>query len=204
LLALLFKQAYPTLAAASAGVDVLQRLTAMVDPEGRGATIPSASLWHDAIEQRVSCELAGEWMRGKYHFVRRHKVRHIEPGDVLASKYDGSNSEIAEDATGHVMLVKKIQRVFISLGGPRVSGTDQYLVTVIDSTSRVHGPNDTRNPDRKGNSGLGEGVIVLYSDAISDTIYGWTWKVDPNPRTNPVWTQRHWHIVAGRLFCSAV
>jgi hypothetical protein len=87
-----------------------------------------------------------------------HRVVDLEPGDVVAWTYakpKGSN--------GHALVVGST---------PKAVGTNQYLVTVWDSTATPHG-SDTRLTNPKnlpgGNgkpSGLGSGQVVV--DAAPD------------------------------------
>ena len=47
---------------------------------------------------------------------------------------------------------------------PIVTGTEQWLVTIIDVSTSGHGPTDTRrNPDKTYRQGLGKGVFRLYT-----------------------------------------
>lgn len=109
---------------------------------------PSARRYHDAIVDG----------RG---FHRIERLAEVRPGDILAVKYFHRT-----DNTGHVMLVADSPR-HIAPTPPVVSGTDQWEVTVIDSSRSGHGPTDTRHhrgPEGKDHEGLGRGVLRIYSD----------------------------------------
>ncbi len=83
-----------------------------------------------------------------------HRVVDLQPGDVVAWTYTSPHG-----ANGHAFVVGS---------APKAVGTNQYLLTVWDSTATPHGPHDTRltNPKnllgRNGKpSGLGSGQVVV-------------------------------------------
>ena len=189
-LALLLKQAHPSLDEGDNGGDVLFHMA--------GSTSPSASVWHDAIELEASYDEPNDGLSNPYYFERRLSVGQIQPGDILAAEYSNSSPASSGDVTGHAMLVESIHiKAAGEDGGPSLLGTVQYIVSVIDSSSGIHGMDDTRNvsPWGNGNSGIGQGTIVLYRDLLTGVFSGWTWSVN----ASVVYTQSQRHMVAGRL-----
>ena len=58
---------------------------------------------------------------------------------------------------------------------PLIPGTQQYVVTVIDSAMSGHGPTDTRAEARgRWQTGVGRRLFRLYSDA-NGHIAGYSW-----------------------------
>jgi len=100
---------------------------------------PSARRYHDAIAEG----------RG---FAEIKSAGDVLPGDILAIKY------LVEKAnTGHVMLVVDRPQQ-IQPKEPLVAGTQQWQVTVIDSSHTGHGATDTRHhkgANGKDQDGLG-------------------------------------------------
>lgn len=98
----------------------------------------------------------------------------VQPGDVIAIKYppDAENS-------GHVMLVAETPRR-IKPTRPEVEGTEQWEVTVIDSSRSGHGKTDTRRrDDGTFGSGVGQGVFRVYTNR-DGSIAGYTWSTFAN------------------------
>jgi len=142
-----------------------------------GASSPLAATYHDNIVRENG-------------FKNITRVGEIDLGDILAAKYlDGSS------VSGHVMLVDSVPTPRTA-SKPLVSGTVQYEVDIIDSTSSPHGPYDTRRlADGTNDTGAGRGTIRLYAKN-NGTIAGWTWSTSSgstfySPTARP--------IVAGRL-----
>jgi hypothetical protein len=119
---------------------------------------PSARRYYDAIVAE----------RG-FHRIRQ--LGDVQPGDILAVKYfNGSEN------TGHVMLAANRPQRIVSTG-PTVTGTDQWQLTIIDSSRSGHGPTDTRHhrgPDGKDHDGLGRGVLRIYGTRHG-TVAGFSW-----------------------------
>jgi hypothetical protein len=180
-LAMLLKQAYPTLIS---GCDVIKHAA--------GSTSPNASQWHDAIAAETSYAKPGDGTTSPYHFVLRGTVGDIQVGDILAAEYSAGSGRSA-DSTGHVMIVNAAARAPIGTeAGAAVANTQQWVVEVIDSSSSAHG-NDTRRT--LGNTGLGRGSILIYETLGSGLIHGWTWGLG----NNTVYTQTQRNLVAGVL-----
>jgi hypothetical protein len=119
---------------------------------------PSARRYHDAIVKQ----------RG---FRRIQHVAAVQPGDILAVKYFKRS-----DNTGHVMLVAGRPRRIASTR-PVVTGTDQWEVSIIDSSRSGHGRTDSRHhqgPDGKDRDGLGRGVLRIYSGRQGQVV-GFSW-----------------------------
>jgi hypothetical protein len=101
-------------------------------------------------------------------FTEINNITAVQPGDLIAVKYLNSS------VTGHMMLVDSTARAESS-SSPVIAGTTQYALTVIDSSSSYHGPNDTRvtDPSTTGN-GIGRGEIRIYVDASLRPV-GYSW-----------------------------
>ena len=147
------------------------------------STNPEADAYHDAIVARSG-------------FKRILHINALRPGDILAIKYtDHHLSSTGVEDTGHVMLVDEAP-VMIQNARPIIPGTQQYTVTVIDSSASGHGPTDTRaNSDGRLTGGIGRGVIRLYANE-DNRIVGYTWS---DTDKSPYFCAPDRDIVAGRL-----
>lgn len=142
---------------------------------------PTAAMYHDAIVAQNG-------------FIVVPTIDDVEPGDFLAAKY-------APGATvsGHLATVVSVPVQRLPATNPLISGTFQYEVVVVDSSSTGHGPTDTRNLPAGGwDAGAGIGVMRLYTDAIG-SIVGHTWSTNNGTFYNQ--TQRH--MVMGRYLPTA-
>jgi hypothetical protein len=140
---------------------------------------PSAKRYHDAIVDQKG-------------FQSIPHVQDMLPGDILAVKYLNR-----ADNTGHVMLAAD-RPLKISSKEPVISGTQQWTVTVIDSSESGHGPTDTRykrGPNGKDHDGVGEGVLRIYSDADGQ-VAGFAWSTFANSEFKKPSDE---HLVIGRL-----
>ena len=108
-----------------------------------GERRPYAGHWHDAI-------VAGKG------FSQIKKLSDANPGDVLAIKFPPHSTD-----SGHIMLVDDTPAQ-IAAKDPIEPDTQQWKVTIIDSTRSPHGPDDTRA--NSGSTGVGRGVIRIYTD----------------------------------------
>lgn len=105
-------------------------------------------------------------------FRRVGTVADIRPGDLLAHAMLDPEDKKQARTTGHVYLLDSAPRA-IEPRRPRVEGTRQFEVVVIDSNEEHLGQDDTRLADRaKPVKGLGKGTIRLYADADGE-IVGW-------------------------------
>ena len=144
-----------------------------------GSKRPTAARYHDAIEQ------------GK-GFAEVKIINKVLPGDIIAVKYLHR-----KDNTGHVMLVaEKPQRM--KAKKPIIEGTEQWEITVIDSSQSGHGSTDTRHhkgKEGKDHDGLGQGVLRLYADRQGHVV-GFTWStLGASKFAEP----SEEHVVIGRL-----
>jgi hypothetical protein len=119
---------------------------------------PSAKRYHDAIVEHKG-------------FTQLQRVADIRPGDIIAVKYLKRT-----DNTGHVMLADSMA-TSRKATDPIVEGTQQWELTIIDSSKSGHGVTDTRHKmgaDGKDHDGLGRGVLRLYTHA-DGSIAGFAW-----------------------------
>jgi hypothetical protein len=116
---------------------------------------PSSAMYHDSILAENGFELVPT-------------VFDIEAGDIIAIKY------LTGTVSGHMMIAAGPPTLRVSTA-PTYSGTFQFELTVIDSSSSVHGTTDTRRqPDGTVVTGAGIGVVRLYTDALGNFV-GHTW-----------------------------
>lgn len=175
------------------GIITTDVLTALV-----GSASPFAHQYHDAIDPTqnhpnnptngvslLPLDSARSTPTGRT--LRNGTTTYLAVGDILASKYTNGSS------TGHVMTVEFISpppaNQSLTLSDthviPGVTNVKRWTVTVLDSTSSVHGSSDTRSgkdaTETDGNDhGIGRGTIYLYEDATTGSatlgqLVGWTW-----------------------------
>jgi len=119
---------------------------------------PTAARYHDAIVEQKG-------------FTQLQSVKELRPGDLIAIKY-----LTRTDNTGHIMLVAEAPE-HIAAKKPMVENTEQWTVTVIDSSMSGHGTTDTRHKqgaDGKDHDGLGRGVFRLYTNKQGKVV-GFAW-----------------------------
>ena len=125
-------------------------------------------------------------------FTRIEIVGNIKPGDFLAVKY-----LTRKDNTGHIMLVAGLPKKMAATK-PIEPDSEQWAIKIIDCSQSGHGTTDTRHKkgaNGKDHSGLGEGILRLYSNK-DGTIAGWTWStLDASTFQKP----KDEHLVIGRL-----
>jgi hypothetical protein len=97
-------------------------------------------------------------------------IKNVRPGDIIAIRYPpGTN-----DNTGHIMIVNDVPTPR-KASKPEVEGTEQWEVSVIDSSESGHGKMDTRRkPDGSFGDGVGQGILRIYSNRNGE-IVGYTW-----------------------------
>jgi hypothetical protein len=145
-----------------------------------GARRPLARHYHDAIVRQE-------------RFRRIGRLEDARPGDVLAIKYRPGDPTTSN--TGHVLLVVEAPRTRESTA-PKVPGTTQWEVVVIDQSRSGHGKADTRRrPGGSFATGLGRGVLRVYTDN-GGKVAGYSWSTEPGSRFRP---QSDRHLVIGRL-----
>lgn len=140
---------------------------------------PNAARYHDAIA-------------GQKGFVQLQSVRELGPGDLIAIKHLNQ-----KENTGHIMLAGDTPQR-IAAKKPVISDTEQWTVTVIDSSESGHGSTDTRHkkgPGGKDHDGLGEGVFRLYATRQGN-IVGFSWST---LAVSKFIAPEEEHLVLGRL-----
>ncbi|WP_437588176.1 hypothetical protein [Sorangium sp. So ce1000] len=121
-----------------------------------GSMSPNAALYHDRIIDEVG-------------FEQIVTVSEIEAGDIVAIEYPAGST-----ASGHVAIAAGAP-VFRAATYPFVTGTTQYALTVLDSSTTGHGTADTRrNADGSWHPGVGRGVMRLYANS-NGGIVGHAW-----------------------------
>ncbi|WP_437742913.1 hypothetical protein WMF39_46600 [Sorangium sp. So ce1504] len=136
----------------------------------------------------TSASLYGHVVAGN-HFKRISKIGDILPGDLLVINYTDGGS-------GHTAIVDAYPTAIAPAIEPAVSGTTQYSLRVIDSTSTAHGcatdpstgdtrwvPADPTKPCRGGSTdgGAGRGTMRLYAvspgQANAGDLTGYSWSL---------------------------
>lgn len=151
-------------------------LTTKTFTQWMGSTSPYPDTYHAAIV-------------AQNHFTQIKNLQQVQPGDLIAIKYTDGN------VTGHTMLVDGAPRPQSAMK-PVVSGTTQYALTVIDSSSSNHGATDTRvkSPSTTGN-GIGRGDIRIYVDASLKPV-GYSWS---NESGSPYYAMTQRPMAIGRI-----
>jgi hypothetical protein len=142
-----------------------------------GKRRPLAIDYHDAIERQNG-------------FAQISRLGTVKPGDIIAIKYppDSENS-------GHILLVADFPTRRRPTR-PEVDGTDQWEVSVIDSSRSGHGKTDTRHrDDATFGAGVGQGVFRIYTDR-SGQVIGYAWSTFAN---SEYYDQSTRNLVIGRL-----
>jgi hypothetical protein len=132
-----------------------------------------------------------EAIQEQRNFHQITSARDVRPGDVIAIRYPpGTN-----DNTGHIMLIEDLP-VRRKSSKPEVEETEQWEVSVIDSSESGHGRTDTRRqPDGSFGQGVGQGILRLYTKA-GGQIVGYTWSTFAN---SDYYDQTVRQLVIGRL-----
>ena len=98
------------------------------------------------------------------------KIGTVQPGDIIAIRYPPGTNE----NTGHIMIVSGTPSSRKATK-PEVDGTEQWELSVIDSSESGHGKTDTRHKaDGTFGQGVGQGVLRLYTSSNGE-IVGYTW-----------------------------
>jgi hypothetical protein len=121
-----------------------------------GSMSPNAALYHDRIIEEVG-------------FEQIVTVSEIEAGDIVAIEYPAGST-----ASGHVAIAAGAAVPRLATY-PFVTGTIQYSLLVLDSSTTGHGTTDTRRKaDGSWHAGVGRGVMRLYANS-NGTIVGHAW-----------------------------
>jgi hypothetical protein len=113
-----------------------------------------------------------EAIQQQKNFRRITSEQDVRPGDVIAIRYPpGTN-----DNTGHILLIAGLP-VRHKASKPEIEGTEQWEISVIDSSESGHGKTDTRHrPDATFGQGVGQGILRLYTRPGGEII-GYTWSI---------------------------
>lgn len=136
--------------------------------QGRGLSDQDIIDWFTPIRPTTS-PYAHEYYAAvieHLHYDQITSIPSIARGDLIAIIYgDGSG-----DPTGHTAFVNALPAVMSAPAKPLLSGTTQYVVEVVDSTSALH-TDDTR----PASGGAGRGTMRLYADGAGQLIgYAWS------------------------------
>lgn len=121
-----------------------------------GKRRPLAKTYHEAIINQNGFKII-------------QSIAEVEPGDIISVRYpDGTRN------TGHVLIVAETPRER-KASRPKIKGTGQWEIAVIDSSESGHGKTDTRlREDGTFGSGAGKGIIRVYTDRQGQVV-GYTW-----------------------------
>jgi hypothetical protein len=149
----------------------------------------ATSTWFKAVFGGTTPDTA-KWMAADFatatHLESVDTVAAVAPGDVILFDKAGTG-------TDHTVVVRQVTA--LSGGLTPETGTVQYAVQVLDSTSNPHGWlingtthdykdwADTRRLDNADGSvtefnGAGYGWMVLYANVSDGKAYGWRWGVN--------------------------
>lgn len=136
--------------------------------QGRGLTDQDIINWFAPIRS-TSSPYAHEYYAAvvnHLHYQQITSLAGIARGDLIAIIYGTGDGE----PTGHTAFVNTVPATMTSPAKPILSGTTQYVVEVVDSTSVVH-TDDTR----PSSGGAGRGTMRLYADTAGNLIgYAWS------------------------------
>ena len=159
---------------------VLQKAYYWTDADFRtwmGASSPLASTYHDTIQAGTG-------------FSNLTTVGNIQVGDLIAVKYPAGST-----VSGHLMIVSALPRARTA-SNPLQTGTSQWEVEIIDSSSSNHGTFDTRvMADGTIDAGVGIGTMRLYTNA-NGTFAGHTWSISSG---STYYSMTARHLVVGRV-----
>ncbi|WP_437738566.1 hypothetical protein [Sorangium sp. So ce1335] len=148
------------------------------------------------------------------YFRRVTKAADIQKGDVFFI-----NEKIVLDANGEVDEEKSTPAHTVIITGPateitpqvmpRYSGTKQYAVPVVDSTSTAHGCFEEGHKyadsrwsgdckDGRMSPGAGTATMRVYTDSLTGILLGFTWSVTASQTSYYSPSTRPYRI--GRLF----
>jgi hypothetical protein len=145
-----------------------------------GAKRPTARRYHEAIADQ-----------NNKRFTRITNIKDVRPGDIFAVKYAVRSS----DNTGHVMLVDAAPKE-IKEDRKEVEGAvKQWQVRIIDSSMSAHGSTDTRYEKGAKHSGVGRGLLRVYTNAEGE-IVAYTWSTES---AKTIYHQKSYSLVIGRL-----
>jgi hypothetical protein len=150
----------------------------------------ATSTWFKAVFAGSTSPDTAKWMAADLatatHLEAVDTVAAVAPGDIVLFDKAGTGVD-------HTVVVRQI--VSLTGGLTQETGTVQYAVQVLDSTSNPHGWlingttheykawADTRRLDGADGSvteynGAGNGWMVLYAKESDGTPYGWRWGVN--------------------------
>ena len=130
-----------------------------------GSTSPTSSQYHAAIV-------------AQNHFQRMTTPESIQRGDLISVSYLPCANK---DTTGHMMIAMSgaIKRMVAT--APIIAGTEQYEISIADSSSSTHQATDANGKvyaDTRGEgSGAGIGTLRLYKDTQTGQIAGYAWSM---------------------------
>jgi hypothetical protein len=126
-----------------------------------GTRRPLAITYYDAVTRQN-------------HFKQISSIYDVQASDFIIIKYPPDN-----DNSGHIMLVADKPNKYPS-SKPLINGTEQWIISVVDSSESGHGNTDTR---WEGNGifhdGLGQGVFRIYTNDAGELV-GYAWSTFEN------------------------
>lgn len=127
------------------------------------STSPSSAQYHAAIV-------------AQNHFQRIGTPEGIQRGDLIAINYLPCANK---DSTGHMMIAMSTASKRLVATAPVIAGTEQYEISIADSSSSTHQATDANgkiyNDTRGEGSGAGIGTLRLYKDIQTGQIAGYAW-----------------------------
>lgn len=167
-----------------------------------GAKSPTSDYLFDLIDMSPATGAPPPHPDDETSFRRVNRALDIQKGDVLAI---GATSTYA----GHTVIIAGPAREILPQLSPRYSGTKQYAVPIVDSTSSSHGCLEEGNqyadsrwdgPCTGGHmdAGAGKATMRVYTDSITGILLGYTWSVTASTTSYYSPMTRPYRV--GRLF----
>ncbi|WP_437805074.1 hypothetical protein [Sorangium sp. So ce1078] len=167
-----------------------------------GVKSPTSDYIFDLINMSPATGAPSPSADDETHFRRVNRALDIQKGDVLAI---GATSTYA----GHTVIITGPAKEIFPQVMPRYSGTRQYAVPIVDSTSSSHGCLDGDNeyadsrwdgPCTGGHmeAGAGTATMRVYTESVSGLLLGYTWSVTASNTSYYSPMTRPYRI--GRLF----
>ncbi|WP_437617574.1 hypothetical protein [Sorangium sp. So ce1151] len=164
-----------------------------------GSNSPLSDVYFDYINMSPALGAVPLSEDDETNFRRVSRAIDIRKGDILS---------IGATATypGHTVIITGAATEILPQINPRYSGTKQYAVPIVDSTTMAHGCN-TAYPDSRWRGpctggtmtpGTGTAYMRVYTDSITNILLGYTWSVTSSTVTYYSPSTQPYRI--GRLF----
>lgn len=112
------------------------------------------------------------------YFIHITKAVDIQVGDLLVIN---NTTGIAGSYPGHTVMITALPTVRTATN-PKVTGTTQWTLPIVDSTTSPHGCTDSRYNGlsclpANFSDGAGYGEMRIYTDTVTGDLRGYTWSL---------------------------